>query len=592
MRYDDRLIEQIQQASDIVEIISQTIPLKRAGRNFKGNCPFHQEKTASFMVSAEKQIFHCFGCGQGGSVFAFLMRSENLTFPEAVKKLAERAHISLPENLSGKGSSINENDKFYEACQIAVDFYHKTYMHPEHGREARAYWKKRGFSEDLAKEFKIGWAPVAWRNLVDHLSSKGFRPESLIKSGLVQKSTQGGNYYDVFRGRLLFPIQNLQGKYVALGGRIIGQEEGPKYLNSPETPIFQKRRELFGLNLARKFISRDLPRILIVEGYLDFLRMYEKGFRYAGATLGTSLTPDHVRVLKRFAEEAIVVYDGDAAGEAATLRGLDVFVEGDMAVKIIRMPKGLDPDDFLRDQGAEAFQKLIDTAQDFFDFKMQVLLAKYNRRDSLGLVKITKEALETLGKVQNPVLVETYIKKMAGLLSVSEASVREQFSKTKKNAPKGMAAPMQVAEKIPTQKTKQDFQKAQDVEILLLALLMESPHSRGHVFEHVDRGLFQNEQAREFFDQIKEDDANHPLPFWLDKIGNEELKKKILLILSSDWTEEVRAKMLEDCLKQMSKKDKERKLAEIRRMISEAERKGLAQEVAALVEEYQSLLSS
>lgn len=592
MRYDDRLIEQIQQANDIVEIISQSIPLKRAGRNFKGNCPFHQEKTASFMVSAEKQIFHCFGCGQGGSVFAFLMRAENLTFPEAVKKLAERAHIALPEASSFKDSAVNENDKFYEACQVAVDFYHKMYMHPEHGREARAYWKKRGFSEELAKEFRVGWAPNAWRNLVDHLSSKGFRSESLIKSGLIQKSTQGGNYYDVFRGRLLFPIQNLQGKYVALGGRLIGQEEGPKYLNSPETPIFQKRRELFGLNLARKFISRDLPRVLIVEGYLDFLRLYEKGFRYAGATLGTSLTPEHVRLLKRFAEEAIVVYDGDAAGEAATLRGLDVFIEGDMAVKIIRMPKGLDPDDFLRDQGAEAFQKLIDTAQDFFDFKMQVLLTKYNKRDSLGLVKITKDALETLGKVQNPVLVETYIKRMAGFLGISETSIREQFSKTKKNAPRGIAAPMPAAGRVPAHKAEQGFKKIQDVEIFLLALLMESPGSRDYVFEHVDSGLFQNEPARHFFNQIKEDDANHPLLFWIDKIDDEELKKKILSVLSSDWTEEVRAKMLEDCLKQMSKKDKERKLTEIRRMISEAERMGASQEVAALVEEYQALLSS
>ncbi|MFA7002024.1 MAG: DNA primase, partial [Candidatus Omnitrophota bacterium] len=381
MLYGDNILEQVQSANDIVEVISQVVPLKRSGRNFKGLCPFHQEKTPSFMVNAEKQIFHCFGCQTGGDVFSFLMRYENMSFPEAVRRLAERAHIRLPEKPSGREEGPSDTEKYYEIYRLACEFYRRQYLDPVLGRKAREYFARRKFDEALAEEMKMGWAGDAWDGLFQFLSKKGFPEELLLKSGLICRSTKG-TLFDLFRNRLLFPIHQLQGKVVAFGGRLIEDREGPKYLNSPENPIFSKRRELFGLHLSKKFIDREKPRILVVEGYFGFLRLYQNGFKSAVATLGTALTEEHVRILKRFAEEAVVIYDGDKAGEAASLRGMEVFLEGDMSVKLARLEGGLDPDDLIREKGAEAFAEVLGKATDFFDFKLETLQKRFNRKDS------------------------------------------------------------------------------------------------------------------------------------------------------------------------------------------------------------------
>ena len=381
MRYDEKIIDEVRTANPIVEVIGQYVPLKRSGHNFKARCPFHQEKTPSFMVHPEKQIFHCFGCVAGGDVFGFLMRYENMSFPEALRRLAERAHIRLPEPVAKRGEGPTESEQLYEIYRLAEDYYRAKFL-SEEGRRARDYFHARGFKDEMAEEFKIGWASEAWQGLFEFLSKKGFSEPLLLKSGLIHRSAKG-NLYDGFRGRLLFPIRNLQGKGVAFGGRIIAESDGPKYLNSPENPVFHKRRELFGLNLAKKFIDRDRPRIFVVEGYLDFLRLYQEGFKTTVATLGTALTEEHVQVLKRFAEEAVVIYDGDKAGEAASLRGLEVFLEGGMSVKLVRMPVGFDPDDFVKKHGAPAFEKLLSEARDFFDYKFEVLRSRFDLRDSL-----------------------------------------------------------------------------------------------------------------------------------------------------------------------------------------------------------------
>ena len=261
-REQEDIVERVAAANDIVEVISQFVPLKRAGRNFKACCPFHQEKTPSFMVQPEKQLFHCFGCQAGGDVFSFLMKYENLSFPEALKMLADRARITLPEKRYAKGDSSHK-DQIYEIYQCAVELYQRL-LAGESGKKARDYLAKRGMTDETLREFKVGWAPDEWRTLYDHLLKKGYSEALLKQSSLIQQSAKG-NYYDTFRGRILFPIMNLQNKPVAFGGRLLGDGEGPKYLNSSENPVFSKRRELFGLNVAKRYIDANWPNLILVE---------------------------------------------------------------------------------------------------------------------------------------------------------------------------------------------------------------------------------------------------------------------------------------------------------------------------------------
>ena len=464
-RFEDHVVEQVSAANDIVEIISQYVPLKRAGRHLKACCPFHQEKSPSFMVQPEKQMFHCFGCGAGGDVFSFLMKHENMTFPEALKSLAERAHITLPERRAQRDDG-GQKEKLYDVCQVAADLYHGLLL-TDAGAEARAYLAKRQISEAIIREFKLGWAPNEWRTLFDQMIRKKY-PEALLKQAALIQQSPKGNYYDTFRGRLMFPIQNLQNKVIAFGGRLIADQEGPKYLNSPETPIFFKRRELFGLNLAKKFINREWPTLILVEGYMDFLALYQHGFKNAVATLGTALGDDHVRLMRRFVEEVIVVYDGDKAGEAASLRGLEILLEGGMQVKLVSLPKGEDPDDFLNKRGNDAFAALLKNAKDFFDYKLQALLARYPRQDALGLSKISREMFETFLKVKNTVMLSEYFKRLSRALQVDENSLRTEYSHLNKPLSPSRERPQ---EKAPVPETTRPVPE----ELLLLVLMAEVP---------------------------------------------------------------------------------------------------------------------
>lgn len=591
MNYDDRIKEQVQSASDIVDVISQYIPLKRTGRNFKAVCPFHQEKSPSFMVHPEKQIFRCFGCGAGGDVFAFIMRHENLNFPEALRQLADRARITLPAHSQSfkSAEATTQNEKLYEIYHEACQFYHSEYRHPVNGKKARDYFLKRHFDEAFAEAFKIGWAPEDWQRLYEYLLKKKFSEEIMLKSGLIHKSPKG-RCYDAFRGRLLFPIQNLQGKVVAFGGRILSAEktEGPKYLNSPENPIFHKREELFGLYLAKKAIDRDRPQIFVTEGYFDFLRLYQHGFKAAVATLGTSLTDQHVRMLKRFAEEAVVVYDGDKAGQAASLRGLEVFLEGGMNVKLVRMPEGYDPDDYLDRLGPEAFQKLTETAQDFFDFKLEFLLEKFDRWDSLGLMRITGEFLDTLAKVKNSFLLDRYLRKLAASLGIDENSLRKELGKLKDKTAKPAVAPG-------TGRTKPPAKKASQDEILMLNLFIDEPSLREGILTHVQETDFNHEECRKLFQDLAARYRQGTAFNWpqvLSQIPSDEFKSALLGPTVFEWSKEDKEKAFEDCLKKIKGKQHQIKLDQLRRQIAQAEKEQDSPRVKRFVEEYQVLLKS
>lgn len=582
-RYEDHIVEQVSAANDIVEIISQYIPLKRAGRHLKACCPFHQEKSPSFMVQPEKQMFHCFGCGAGGDVFSFLMRYENMTFPEALKSLAERAHIALPERRSHQDDG-GQKEKLYEACQAAADIYHEL-LFKDAGAAAREYLAKRQITEEIIREFKLGWAPMEWRALFDQMVRRKY-PEAVLKQAALIQQSPKGNYYDTFRGRLMFPIQNLQNKVIAFGGRLIADQEGPKYLNSPETPIFFKRRELFGLNAAKKHIDREWPNLILVEGYMDFLALYQHGFKNAVATLGTALGDDHVRLMRRFVEEVIVVYDGDKAGEAAALRGLEILLEGGMQVKLVSLPKGEDPDDFLNKRGNGAFAALLKNAKDFFDYKLQALLARYPRQDALGLSKISREMFETFLKVKNTVMLSEYFKRLARALEVDENSLRTEFSHLNKKS--GASK-----ERAPETAAAAEAVKPAVEELLLLVLMAEVPPFCDRACKELKDADLKTPVSRQLFEYLRQMNGQGKkcsLSGLLVRIQDAQYREQLVAVMASlDETTE-RAQILGDCIGKIKQGRAAGRLEELRRLILAGENGRDDAKVRAATQEYQELL--
>ncbi len=582
-RFEDQIVERVSSANDIVEIITQYIPLKRAGRHFKACCPFHQEKSPSFMVQPEKQLYHCFGCGVGGDVISFVMRHENMTFPEALKHLADRAHIVLPER-RGVREDTGQKEKMYEVCQLAANFYHELLM-KDAGADARAYLAKRKISEAIILEFKLGWAPPEWRTLHDFLKRKG-HPEALLKQAALIQQSPKGNYYDTFRGRLMFPIQSLQNKVIAFGGRIIAATEGPKYLNSPETPIFSKRRELFGLNFAKKFIDRDWPNLILVEGYMDFLALYQHEFKNAVATLGTALGEDHVRLMKRFVEEVIVVYDGDKAGEAASLRGLEILLEGGMQVKLVDLPRGEDPDDFLLKHGAEAFSGLLKNAKDFFDYKLKIMLDRYPRKDTLGLTKISREMLETFLKIKNTVVLSEYFKRLSSALQVDENSLRTEFSHLNK---RGAVVPRE--KESPEAATPAETPPAKE-ELLLFVLMAEVPPLCEQACEELKVTDFKAPESQKIFRYLQETSEQGKkcyLSGLLNHIEDSRYREQLVAVMATLDESAERKQVLEDCIKRIKKEQVILRLETLKRLIAEAEQKGDTSQAQTHTHEYQEL---
>lgn len=583
MRYEERIIDEVQSLNDIVEVVSGFLPLKRSGRTFKALCPFHPEKTPSFTVHPEKQIFHCFGCGVGGNVFSFLMKYESLTFPEALRNLAERVHFALPEPTRAAAAQVSDSEALYEVYRLAGEYYSANLKDPEKGAVGRKYLAERGFGPEILKEFPLGWATQEWRGLFDFLGRRGLGNEILYRSGLIQRSREG-NPYDLFRSRLLFPIHNLQGKLVAFGGRVLGTET-PKYLNSSESSIFRKRKELFGLHLAKRHISPDESRLLVVEGYFDFLQVYLGGFQNVVATLGTALTEDHVRILKRFVEEVVVVYDGDRAGEAASLRGIEVFLEGEMNVKVATLPAGKDPDNFIQESGPEGFRKLLLEADDFFDFKWKSLTRRINPADSTGLVRIANDFLETFTKIKNSLVLDRYLKRLASLLKVEESSLRKRLSDScekRQNRASSFSSPSVKSS---------PFQFPE--EVTLVALLLEEPSlfDKGDAVSQED---FKHPGAREAFQILKEchdSGAKVAHSRALNRLGDESIKSFVSSFCLVEMKPEEREKAFSDCVRKVKDRRKNEKLERLRQAISQAEGGGQNDKVSQLLNEYRTLLS-
>jgi DNA primase len=428
--------EQIRAASDIVDVIGAYIPLKRNGANFTALCPFHKEKTPSFHVSPQRQFFHCFGCHKGGDVFTFVREYENIDFMEALRRLADRAHIPLEmESTPGEPQSRHLKEELLHIHEQITQRWQSALAGDPAAAIARDYLVKRGVSPEAVQQFRLGYAPDLWDDTVNWAKSKHFEAATVAQAGLILHKEDSDHYYDRFRGRLIFPICDEQGRVIAFSGRVLsGDEKTAKYVNSPESPIFTKGRVMFGLDKSKRAIL-EARCAIICEGQLDLIACFMAGVKNMVAPQGTALTADHARILKRYADEVILCFDSDSAGNNAAIRSLDSLLACGLAVRVASVPEPHDPDSYIKEFGGPAFASLIQQARGFFDFYLDRLCASNDLATDRGRRAVAEAMTEAVHKTGSAVLIDTYAQKTALRLGVSAESMRQEFKKKPRSAP-------------------------------------------------------------------------------------------------------------------------------------------------------------
>jgi DNA primase len=425
------VIDQIKNTASIVEIASQYTSLKLRGKKHFGLCPFHSEKTPSFTVDEDKQLFHCFGCNIGGDLFTLVMEKENLSFPEAMRFLAEKYNITLPEKKKFSPQMLKLEEKLYKISEDSLAFFRKNLYNTKEGEKAHEYLRKRGVSDEIIQNLKIGYALNSWDALLNFFKRKNISPSLLEKAGLVLRSTKREGYYDRFRGRIIFPIFTPTGKTVAFGGRTIINQD-PKYLNSPDTPIYTKGKLLYGWNLTKDTI-RERREIILVEGYTDFLALLQAGIPNAAASLGTSLTSDQVVQASRFESRVIISYDADAAGIKAALRAISLCFEQGVEIRVLTLPKGFDPDSFIRKYGSNEFIKKIQDSTPGLKFLINSYVGGKKLESAEQKNKIARNIVNEITKIPDTIIQSEYLKKTSEELSIDEGILRSLIkSKTEK----------------------------------------------------------------------------------------------------------------------------------------------------------------
>jgi DNA primase len=422
----DEVINQIKDRVDITEVVGHHVSLTRAGQNLKGLCPFHQEKSPSFTVNSSKQIFYCFGCGAGGTVFTFLTRITGASFPEVVRDLGRKVGIEVQEPAGQSGPLAAQTARVESLNQAVVGWFRQNLNDPGLGEEARAYLVGRGVTDATRERFAVGFAPNDWDGLSRALMKQGFTAAELAMAGLTVAREQGATgFYDRFRGRVMFPITDLRKRLVGFGGRILG-EGTPKYLNSPDTPLFKKGQTLYAFDLAREAVAR-LKTVIVVEGYFDAVALHQAGLTHTVATLGTALTAEHIQVLRRFASKVVLLFDPDQAGVRAALRGLDLFVNSGIGVKVVTLPAGEDPDTYVRKEGPEAFSRLEEQAPSLLDFALEHSLNTAESSTIEGRIRSVDDVLRILQKSEHPIEREERIRVVAERLGVSQQRLVERY---------------------------------------------------------------------------------------------------------------------------------------------------------------------
>ncbi|MBU5486630.1 DNA primase [Clostridium sp. MSJ-8] len=507
MRISDEIIERIKSETDIVDIISETVSLKRSGRNYIGLCPFHNDKSPSFSVSQDKQIYKCFSCGEAGNVITFVMKQKNMNFVEALKYLADRVNIPLEIGRGESSQVVKKKELLYKVNNEAGRYFFSNLLNDNNSKE---YFLRRGISEQTIRRFGLGYAKDGFTNLLYYLRGKGYSQETLYEAGLVLKNEKRNTYYDRFRNRVMFPVFDIKGRVIGFGGRVLDDSK-PKYLNSPETIVFHKGTNLYGLNYAikNKIVDRYF---IIVEGYMDCISLHQYGITNAVASLGTALTVNQARMLKRYADKVIISYDADFAGQTATLRGLDILRDAGFEVRVLNIPEGKDPDEFLRLNGREAFLKLIDNAVTLIDYRLKKAAENINFRDEQSLIQYGRKVSKILAEL-DPIEKDVYIKKISETTGLKEQGLYDLIS---------------------AEKVKKEEHTMNNLEEVRTKLYVEPAYLKS------EKSLLKLMLNKEFYEyiinEISENDFNleaHSKIFSLIKEGNEQNASNIVSYVGS-----------------------------------------------------------
>ena len=595
MRIPDEKIDEVRSSSDIVEVIAGYVPLKKRGKNYTARCPFHQEKTPSFSVSSEKQMYHCFGCGAGGNVFTFLMQHDKLSFVEAVRMLADRAGIALPADNPAAQAQATEHEALYQACRNAGLFFHETLVHAPEGKTGMAYFRERGFTDETVKKFGLGYSLPGWDGLMKHAEREGLSITVLERAGLVLKREEGSGYYDRFRGRAMFPIFSPSGKVIAFGARKL-REDDPlaKYINSPETPIYNKSRTLYGLSHAKDTI-REKDAVILVEGYADLITVAQAGIRNIVASSGTALTQEQIRLVDRYTKNIVLVYDADSAGSKATLRGVDLVIEEGLDVRIAELPEGEDPDSFVRKHGGEAFQDLVDRSESFLDFKANYFLKLGMLASAEGKVRAIRSIVATIARMKDELRRTVYIKTLAEKYNLQEtvlfreleAALSASSREARRSVPAGGGTagagppPPAVAASMQLPVPEHDALKV---------MLEHGDEVIRFVFAYVQPDMFRHPDARAVTERlaflVAEERPFEPAAF-LDAVEDDSVKRLISKLLmpryetAIDWKQFRAApeepdpwRLAEDAIVALRVREIDRLIEETKRLLDQGEQRG------------------
>lgn len=551
-RYNDEIINEVRNSNNILDVVSQYVVLKRSGRSYSGLCPFHREKSPSFFVSPDKQIFHCFGCGEGGDVFGFIRKIENVTFKEAVEQLAERAHITLPTLINDeKETKLQQlRDKVYKINSIASNFYQKNLLTPK-AKQAQEYVKKRKMDRYTLETFGIGFAG-SFDELYQELKKEGFNDEEILASKLVLKSEKNGRMYDAFRNRLMFTIKDVRDRVIAFGGRALDNSK-PKYINSPDTVVYNKGRHLFALNIAKKSQEKS---IMLVEGYMDAISLHQRDVHNVVASLGTALTEQQARLLNGF-EKVIIGYDADSAGQGATQRGLEILQTLGYDIRILQISGAKDPDEFILKYGSGQMKNAMENAISLVEFKVKKLKETLNLNNVSDKIKFLNETSKILLKVENDIEKEVYISKISEQYDVSKEAIYAQLNKLQYASNQGdkiLEKPraIRTVENI-DERIKNNDKDVIRENLILSILLNNNEEDSRKIKEVIELNDFKDEKNKKIAKKLYEQKEIGNINNILDLFDEDELINHITYIMSNNWDISDTEKAIDDILNKFSK---------------------------------------
>ena len=581
-------LQEIQDRLNIVEIVGGYLPLKKAGRNFKGLCPFHSEKTPSFMIYPEKQFFICYGCGAAGDLVAFVMKHERMEFPEAVELLARKAGVPVPQFGSGSATS-GAAAQLVRVHEWAARVYRDLLKSSDEAKGARAYLEKRGLEPTHWETFQLGYAPDRWDHLCRSAGGEGFSQDLLLRAGLAVRREQADSCYDRFRNRVIFPIWDAKGRVIAFSGRLIEEDpKSPKYLNSPETELYVKGKVLYGLHLAAPHI-REQDFCIVVEGNMDWITPTRRGVRNVVASMGTALTEQQVKGIRRLTRNVVIVYDGDAAGQAATLRGLELFLQAEMRVRVAVLPAGTDPDSLIRKQGIEAFARALKECKELFDYKLGGLLRQWNPKELEGRIGICQEMLPTIKRVPNAIQRGEYIHRLAEVLGVGEALLWKELERVK----------LQSSEWKPEGALEEaSFPKAAPLsaEEVMAGLLLEDPGRAGQVEGRIDLEDCRDPAVRQVVERLMAGWREGSLPadpreFWKEfQRSPGEWEGRMARWLAEADSIEDKERALDGLVQRIHDSRRQESVAGLRASLRKAEELGNDRETVRLIAEINRLV--